>query len=29
MLKQLKDIADHTKQGVSATKSLSGDLFKF
>ena len=29
MLKHLRDIADHTKQGVSATKSLSGDLFKF
>ncbi len=29
MLKQLKEIADHTKQGVSATKSLGGDLFKF
>ena len=29
MLKQLKEIADHTRQGVSATKSLGGDLFKF
>lgn len=29
MLRQLKDIADHTKQGVSATKSLSGNLFNF
>ena len=29
MLKQLKEIADHTRQGVSATKSLSGNLFKF
>ena len=29
MLKQLKEIADHTRQGVSATKSLGGNLFKF
>ena len=29
MLRQLKDIADHTKQGVSATKSLNGNLFSF
>ena len=29
VLKYLRDIADHTGQGVSATKSLSGDLFKF
>jgi len=29
MLKQLKEIADHTKQGVSATKSLNGNLFSF
>jgi hypothetical protein len=29
MIKELKDISDNTKQNVSATKSLSGDLFKF
>ena len=29
VLKILKETADHAKQGVSATKSLSGDLFKF
>jgi hypothetical protein len=29
MLIQLKDIADYSKQTVSATKSLSGNQFKF
>ena len=29
VLKYLKEIADHSSQGVSATKSLMGDLFKF
>jgi hypothetical protein len=29
MIRHLKDIANHTEQGASATKSLGGDLFKF
>lgn len=29
MVKQLKDIADHTQQSVKATKGLNGNLFKF
>jgi len=29
VLKYLRETADHTKQGVSATKSLSGNLFSF
>ena len=29
MVKQLKDIADHTQQSVRATKGLNGNLFKF
>jgi hypothetical protein len=29
LLKYIKEIADHSKQNVSATKSLNGDLFSF
>jgi len=29
VLKYLRETADHTKQSVSATKSLSGNLFSF
>jgi hypothetical protein len=29
VLRYIKETADHTKQGVSATKSLSGNLFNF